>query len=928
MRATYGDVEPLANVFVGRQAELTEFENRLATVRSGRSQVVVVEGPAGVGKTAMVRHFLAQAADLEVLSASGSEWESRLPYGIVAQLLAEVEVPAPLAAIGVPDAVVPDPLAVGAQLMAVLADRAVPDPLAVVVDNLQWADLASLQALTFALRRFRRDAVMGVIIVRDALPVTADGIGRLADEQGVRLRLRGLDHRELAELAQRVSGSRLSQRAVDRLWDHTEGNPLDAIAVLDELGREAIEGGEGPLPAPRSFSMLTTARLASCGPEGRRLVEAAAVLGQRARLGSVARLAGITNPAAALDEAMTKQLLQPNPTSPGVVEFVHPLGRAAVYHHLPPARRAALHRAAAVTVDPRAALEHRIAGTLGEDDELAAEVEDHARREAARGALAQAGSYLLAAARLTGSVAHRERLTLDAADCLLDAGDVAGALRVVMATERYADQARACHVRGRLALFQGRPEEAERLLLEAWQHCDAAPEAGLSARISADMAQLCAVQLRAGDAAEWARRTIDRSEDAELTAAALGVLVPCLGMVGRSQEGVRVASGAIAQHRSADSVDVEGRLGRGIVRLWLDDLDPARTDLLAVVDACRNRPAARPALIALGTLGDVEYRTGAWDESLSHATRAVSLMEDSDQRWMATFLHSALTWALAPRGDWDRAATHVDAALAAARPGDPLSVFCAAAAQAHVAFFRGDYRLAAESLQPLFDRTQVDVPEEPGVHAWRHLHAEALLRLGRRADAEAAVLELERLADSPERRSTRAYANRLRALMDAARGDDQHARAGFEAAAAQFEALGMPFEAALAHDDCGRQLRRAGKRAAAVSHLQAALKTYRSLAADPLAAQAEKELAACGLRAGPAGRRPGALTPQELAVASLVGAGRTNRETAAELVISVKTVEHHLSAIYGKLGVRSRAELASAWPALGGGRVAAGSGSI
>lgn len=912
VRVGRGERARAERVFVGRGAELAELDDRLEEVRAGRPQIVVVDGPPGVGKSALVRNFLASNPDIAVVSASGDEWESRLPYGVLAQLLADVDVPEPLRGLGAPDAPVPDPLAVGAQLVSVVSDLAADQPLAVVVDGLQWADLASVRALTFAFRRLRNDSVLGLLIARDGLPAVAEGLGRLSAENGTRLQLEGLDAGQLRELASAVTGSGLSRRAAYRLWEHTEGNPLQARALLDELTPDMIDAADGPLPAPRSFSMLTVARLAACAEPARRLVEAVAVAGSRCSVPVAARLAALDDPGPALEQAVEKQLLVVTPSSPGTVRFLEPLARAAIYHHLGPARRAALHHAAATLADFPASVDHRIAAALGQDPLLAAEVETHARREAARGALSAASAYFVAAARLTPSRAERERLTLDAVDGLLDAGDVSGATRIARGIEQFTDSPRARHVCGRLALFQGRGGDAEQLLLEAWQRCDPRTDGTLCARISADMAQLCATQLRPGDAAEWARRAIDASDDAELTAAALGVLVPCLGMVGRPSEGLNVASSVLKGHAEQEPVDVEGLLGRGVVRLWIDDLAESRTDLLAVLDACRGRPASRPALIAMGTLADVEYRAGAWDDSLRHAVRAVSLMEDSDQRWMAAFLYSGATWVLAPRGDWTGAESHAEAAVAAARQvGDPLSVFCAAAGRAHVAFFRGDHQLVVTMLEPLFDRENVAVPEEPGVHAWRHLHAESLLHLGRTSDASAAADVLERLSRSPERRSTRAYATRVRAMVARAEGDQQAARAGFEAAIHQFDELGMPFEVALSREDYGGLLRRAGERTLAASQLQLARETYRRLAAEPLLARVETELAACGLAPRRSRHRRTALTPQEIAVATLVGAGRTNRETAAELVISVKTVEHHLRAIYAKLGVRSRAELAA-----------------
>lgn len=894
----------------------------LERARAGEARTVVIDGAPGMGKTALARQFLAlEAARAEggrsrapaVLPAGGDEWESGLAYGVMVELLTTAgPVGAELRArLATGDAL--EPLAVGSQLVSLIGDLAAAGPVVVVVDDIQWADLPSVQALTFALRRLRSDPVLTVILARDDAPGVAEGLRRLSQEHGSHLTLTGLDDLELSELSERLGGLGLSRAAARRLADHTGGNPLYAGALIHELTPESIERSRSGLPAPRSFAMVVLARLAACSEPARSLMEATSVLGRQVvPLALAAAVGEVADPLAALDEAVAAQLLEAAPSIPTAIAFAHPMARAAVYHHLGPGRRRALHRRAAVSVDDEAtALAHRAAAAVGEDAELAAQLAAHARADAARGAISRAARDLQTAAQLHPEREARQRLVLDAAELLLRAGDAAAAAPVVATMADFPDSPRRRYLEGHLCLLQGRAAEAETILTQAWQRCDAGADGRLCSLISSDLAQLCSSQLRSGDAAEWVGRAIETSEDAEATAAALAVLVPCVGLLGRSAEGLAPSVGS--RDNQPVTVGVDALLGQGVLRLWLDDLVKARADLADVVARSRHRPAARAALVARAALAEVEFRLGAWDDSVSDTAVALSLMEDSEQRWLAAILHASSTWVAAPRGDWDEAERQARAAAAAAEAlGDALSAVCAAAAGAHVAFFRGDYEHAARLLHPLSGHAVENVPAQAGVHPWRPLHAESLLRLGRVAEAQEAVAVFRRLAVSWQRPSGLAYVDRLEAQIAAARGDDKVAGQHFGSARGRFADLSMPFEAAMTDEAYGRYLRRNGERRAAASYLQAALEVYGRLGARALIGGCETELAGCGLTPR---RRDGdqspELTPQELAVARLVATGRSNREAAADLVVSVKTIEHHLSSIYAKVGVRSRTQLAA-----------------
>jgi DNA-binding CsgD family transcriptional regulator len=201
--------------------------------------------------------------------------------------------------------------------------------------------------------------------------------------------------------------------------------------------------------------------------------------------------------------------------------------------------------------------------------------------------------------------------------------------------------------------------------------------------------------------------------------------------------------------------------------------------------------------------------------------------------------------------------------------------------------------------------------EEPAVHPWPEIYSDALVSLGRLDDAEAVLGRLEASATELGRSSAVAHAARVRANLQAARGDATGAEAAFRAALDAVDRIAAPFDRALVEDGYGRFLRRAGRRREAAARLQAALDGFVALGADPFSDRCRLELRACGSTRAATSDGGSRLTPQEAAVARLVAEGLTNREVATKLVVSVKTVEFHLGKVFAKLGVRSRSQLAA-----------------
>jgi DNA-binding CsgD family transcriptional regulator/tetratricopeptide (TPR) repeat protein len=787
-------------------------------------------------------------------------------------------------------------------------------PVVLVLDDAQWADRASLAAITFAVRRLRADRVLALVAARSgAEPSLPLGMRRLADStRGRRLRLDGLGTEELQALSVATGAGELSARSARRLREHTEGNPLYALAVLRELGPEAL-AGDRTVAAPPSFSQLLLARLASCPERAVRLVQSAAVLGRRCPLALAARLAGLDDPLGALEDAMAAEVLALEGPDRDVVAFSHPLAHAAVVADLVPTRAQALHARAAGLLDGEAALEHRVAAVAGGDPALAQELRTQAEDEAQRGAWGVAARHLLMAARLDPSRGVRERCLLQAAMLMLAGQDVAGVEALQGEITRLAPSPARDYVRGQLALNLGRWAEAEARLREALGGCEDDCDNEVAAASAAGLAHCSIVNSGRGvEAADLARTALRLASSTSPTRGpARMALMGGLGIAGRAREALATA---LAEQRTPRSeAEHVGELGgTGTLRLWTDDLHGARRDLAVVVAFAGRHGPITSTFPALANLAEAELRAGAWDDAVAHADRLVSLADDVDARYAAPYGHSTATAIHGFRGDWALAASHATLASSTAEAcGDTATLAFASRASACVAYARGDPSGVLAAVEPLLEIGECDGAYEPGVVPWRDLHAEALIRLGRLDEAEAVLVALEARSAQRELASGLAAACRVRGCLESARGDPAAASTAFETGVQHASGLGMPFLQACLALEFGAFLRRCGERRAAAARLEQAGGVFGMLRAAPFLDRCERELRACGRHPARRGTSHLSLTPQERAVARLVAVGLSNREVAAELVLSVKTIEFHLSNVYAKLGVSSRTQLSA-----------------
>ena len=902
-------------VFVGRAGELAMLEAAAAAARRGQPRVVLVEGEAGVGKSSLLARFASGLDGVAVLRAGGDEAELLLPYGVAGQLVASARGAAGrpgLLAAEPSDRV--DPLAVGADLVMWLGQVCRGQQMALVlIDDLHWADGPSARALLFALRRLQADPVLVVVAARPGeLARLGEGWLRFlaGDHRAGRVRLRGLEREEVAALGRALGAGDLPRRAVSRLLQETDGNPLYCRAVLEEAGAGGLGPG-GTMQVPRSLAGTVLARLGALSPAARQLAEAAAVLGHHCDLAVSAALAGLADPLPTLGEAATAGILvEETGGAAAGIGFSHLLVQRAVYEGLSPARRRGLHQRAAGLVDRDRALGHRVAGAVGPDDGLADELEAAGRDAIRHGRTGQAAAWLTQAAAVSSESAAADRRLLDALEILVTYGEVAQAEALAARVGAAGPDARRSWLLGTLDFLAGRGAVAEARLREAWHAHDPALDPAVGGAAATRMAALCLLACRFSEAIEWGERAAGGAAPTAVRHRALAVLAMALSAEGRGPEGLaRLAF--LPAPSEVPRRDTDTLVMRGIARFLAEDLAAAVADLSVAAARLRAGVPLHTASQCLAHLALAEWRLGSWDDAVVHAELAVSLARDADRALEFSFVHFVAAVVPALRGDWEAASAHVRLATQAARvTSGQWMIGAAATAQAFLAMARGDLEGVIGAAAAVRSTDKAQLAGLLRRFDWRALEIDALIGLGRLGEAEASLAEMEAVLPPAEPPSVLVAAARLRGDLAAAAGHHAAAAAAFETAWRRAQGLRVPLSLAQLEISDARRLRAAGQPEQAVARLRSARQCLITLGARPYVEICDRELAAAGAPAGTQAMPalPG-LTPAEQAVARLVAAGRSNRQTAAELYVSVKTVEFHLGHIFGKLGIRSRKDL-------------------
>jgi DNA-binding CsgD family transcriptional regulator len=899
----------------GRRAERARIATLLTGARQGRSGVLVVRGPAGVGKRALLREAAEQANDFQLLHGAGVESEVELPFAALHQLLRPVldrldRLPAPQAsalrgAFGLVDSQ-PNRFLIELGVLGLLAEVAQERPLLCQVADAQWLDRASADALAFVARRLKAEPVV-------LLLAAGDDSRRQFHAPGLpELRLGGLDREAAGHLLEAQVG-KLAAPVRDRLIEETEGNPL----ALEELPSRLTGGqlsGREPLPARLPLStqleraFLERVLALPAATQMLLLVAAAEDAGELATM----LAAGVVLAVApeALEPAERAGLVQ---VAGQRLRFRHSLVRSAIYQGATFTARQTAHQALITVLqgEPNADRRawHLAAATLGPDEGVAMALEGSAERARRRGGPTAAAAALERAAAFTPRTGPRIRRLVSAADYLWEAGygERAQALLDLVEPQAADPTVRGAiaHVRGAIELACGTPGSACTLLVDgARLLLESQPKRATEMLVLATWAALAANQ---------PHRILD-----EIRPAMLRLPGHDDTRVKRVTDGL-IASGLGDVPPAAASPDVpreEATTWPHPAFTWMWPMlvvaEPAGDDVTADHRYARAVAARRAAgtvstlTLALANLALAEAGMGRWPDAINTASEGRRLASETGQHAIEGYFLALLAAVAGKQGRAEDCRRLADEALtiAAARRLAGVAAF-ASWTLATLDLTEGRPSAALDRLLALSS------PQHPTAHTLVALLAtgtlvEAAARAGALAGTEPLVARFERWAARDQRAWTRMVAHRCRALLSQGQDAERH----FQAALATHGIRELPLELARTELLYGEWLRRTRRRADARPHLRAALEMLQRLGATPWAERARDELRASGETArkrDPSTREQ--LTPQELQIAHLAGQGLSNQQIAARLFLSPHTVGYHLHNIYAKIGITSRTEL-------------------
>jgi DNA-binding CsgD family transcriptional regulator len=913
----------VARMLIGRSEESEALERLLAAVRDGLSGVLMLHGEPGTGKTALLDHAVRAAGDMRVVRVAGVQSEMGFDFAGLHQLLLPFlgsleKLPPPQrealsSAFGLVAGTPPDRFLAGIAALTMITDAAREQPVLCVVDDAQWLDQASADALGFVARRLLADPVGMLFALRDGeqRPAAFEG---LAD-----LPLGGLPEKAARELLAAAAGRPLDRGVARRIVAATGGNPL----ALIELGRSlpaAGLAGAVPLPEPLHagdrLEELFLRRICGFPPATQTLLLLAATepSGDRGLLWKAAGLEGI-GPGAA-DTPGIERILR---LEPGL-SFVHPLMRSAVYYGAAATERRRAHAALAAASDPEFDPDrrawHLAAAAIGPDEQIAAELGRSADRARGRGGWATCAAFLERAARLTPGRAKRAERTIAAAEARLGAGDPGAAAALLEQAAPHLEDPRAWaqakRLHGTVRYALGKPAEASPILLDAAQ-----------ALQSLDLRTARDALLQAFEAAVAAGSFAKGAGTAEVLQA------------------VRTAPRLPAQHASAADLALEG-----VAAMDQHEEDKAGIDQLrhAIMLA-----AAEPSLCDENLRSVLILAMGAYrllDDAAWHAICAQGVAQARRHGHVAALpsllrilshcetLHGRFAAAEAAHAEAEElsAATelvsHLGAGVsdlivlawrgrgAAARPlaaarlreftqaGQGLAIGLTEHALAVLELGAGDYEAAlrhALGAPPAAPLATLESPPEL---------IEAAARYG---ELRVAACSLEQFAARAQATGTD-WALGLLLRSQALLAADDDAEELYRGAIDHLGRTRVVPQLGRAHLLYGEWLRRQNRRRDARAALQRAYEILDGIGAGAFAQRARSELLATGehIRKRSNGSTREELTPQELQIAELAGKGASNLEIASQLFISTNTVAYHLKKVFRKLGVTSRAALAHA----------------
>jgi DNA-binding CsgD family transcriptional regulator len=883
---------------------------------SGRSASLIICGEAGVGKTVLLEDAVAGARGFLRLSARPMQSDSELSFAGLSDVLKPIlpeldrlprrQRDALAGALALAPATEGDRFAVGVATLGLLAAAADRTPVLLSIDDAHWLDAASREAIVFAARRLSAEGVIVCMAMRESPWLEDCGLSLL--------RLTGLPPPDASTLIRQVNPA-VGERLRAQLIAETRGNPLAIIEGIPSLldgGRRERSEFPRPLPLSTRLSTIFGAQVLRLSPTCQRalLLAATSDTGALDEIAAALELAGLTMQA--IEEAEQADLVT---VIGDKLIFKHPLVRAATYQLNGPVERRAAHQHFAEVIDiaqtDRIAW-HAAAGVAGLDERAAAALERVGDRARSRRSPSAASKAYELAGNLSPAPGDRLRRHIAAAEAALLANESARCQHLIDSASRDVSdplvRADIELLRGMACLLvQPLPKTHDRLLEEARrvEHHDPARAAALLAQAYYCTAMSGATSQALEEATlSWHLALPEGSPSSTVAMIAFGTSRAIMGDVVLARRSLYQASLRLSDLDPLRDGGATVWAGMGFV--LLEDWTKARQLFSRVIQAARDAPAPSALPLALSCLSELEYRVGGFGKAYVAATEGYDLARATAQDVTLPFVLNALARCEAVLGYDTQCRKHAQRALeSAAAVGFGMIEAYAPAVLGLLELGRGRAEAASEPLMQAaraarqHGTTQAMVPSAGDL-------IEAHARCGRRPEALREVEALAREVEQTHQRWGAAAVARYRGVL----ASDNSFEPFFEEALQMQSNEPSQFEVARTDFCLGQRRRRAGQRASARQALHKALDRFEALAAQPWADQARVELRATGEAASEASDHAiRTLTPQELQVALVVAEGATNKEAAASLFLSVKTVEFHLHNTYNKLGIRSRSEL-------------------
>ncbi len=928
-----------------RDEELSELDALVGDATTGGGRLLLIEGPAGIGKTQLLAELqsLAVAHDARVLGARGSELERDFAFGIVRQLLepllarAGSEERARLldGAAGLAEPVfaasATEPSADPAYgtlrgLYWLIANAAEEGPLVLAIDDLQWADEPSLRLLHFLAGRLDGLAVGVALAARTEGPEPgSELLDQLKlDATPPVLRPAPLSDPGVGEVVRARLGPSASPDLCTACHEATRGNPFLLAELVAELGRgdepiDRLDPGAVRGFASRRIAAAVQMRIGRIGPAAPVFAQAAATLGERAGIARAAELAGVDADegrrlARGLVEAEILEGVEP-------LRFVHPLVQDAIYEEIPASDRAALHAGAAkvlarASADPESIAAHLLASDPAGDAGAVSALRAAAATALSRGAPDVAARYLRRALAEPPREADRVAVIGELGVAASQDGDPEGLDHLRVAAAEATQEPQRADFAFRLAnalVPRGEVVEAA-----------AALEAALAALPDSDDERLLSLETTLAAVSAWApstypssARRIERlsrfaapdSRSGRMILATLAYRQAVHG--GPASDALALASAALEGGLLADERTDQVSICDGIgVPIYAERFDLAARYVVAALADARARGRVAEVVLTLAWSAFLAFRRGRIVSAEAQAREALATAElGSFATGTVMFTAACLSACLLEQGKLDEAREVLGGARPpGAVPKNIMGVYLLVA-QGWLHLVEGSPQAAVSVLREVAECARGWMDRGSALLPYRPALALALAQLGEAEEARrlaAEELELARAWGTP---GAIGAAQRVAGLV-------AEREAGLELlreAVATLEGSEAKLEHAHALVDLGAALRRAGKQTEARERLAEGLELADRCGASALVATAEAELRAAGSRPR---RRAlsgvASLTPSELRVAEMAAEGMKNKEIAQALFVTLRTVEMHLSHAYGKLEISSRDELPKA----------------